>query len=72
MSGGDSLWGNGLYQLQNELAQLLLEGGEGLEADPEYSADLWTEAAEGAMSEGKMKLWTKYSSMAEEAYGYLE
>lgn len=30
------------------------------------------EASEEAMGEGKMKLWTKYSALSEEAYGYME
>ena len=72
LGGGDAMWGNGLYQLQNELAEILLDGGEELAADPEYAAELWTEAAEGAMGDGKMKLWQKYNALAEEAYGRLE
>jgi len=72
LGGGDSAWGDGLYQLQHELAEILQAGGEGVDSHPAYAAELWMEAAEGAMGDGKMKLWQKYSALAEEAQACLD
>jgi hypothetical protein len=52
------------WRLKAEAAELLAEGGAGLEADPAKAAELYNEAAEAAMGLGKGKAGSKYMRMA--------
>ncbi len=60
------------YLVQARLAGLYRTGGNGLTKDPQKSGDLYTEAAEAAMSAMKGKLSTKYFMLAEEAWGEMD
>lgn len=60
------------YLIQARLAELYRSGGNGLIKDPQRSGDLYTEAAESAMSAMKGKLSNKYFMLAEESWAELE
>lgn len=72
---GDSCdWGmdDPPYLLKARMAEMWLEGGNGLDKDPNRAGELYNEAAESAMNCMKGKLANKYYMMAEEAYGQCE
>ena len=54
------------------MAEIWRQGGNGVEKDPSYAGELFTNAAEEAMSSGKGKLSNKYYMLAEEAWGEVE
>jgi elongation factor 2 kinase len=64
----DAIMENPLYELKAKMAELYLEGGYGLEKDPSYAGDLYTEAAESATAAMKGRIANKYYALAEEAY----
>ena len=72
--GDSSLWGldDAPYMLIARQAEMWLEGGEGLDKDPNKAGDLYNDAAEAAMNSMKGKLANKYYMLAEEAYGQCE
>lgn len=55
------------YTIQARVAQMYSIGGHNLEKDPQRAGDLYTEAAESAMTAMKGKLSSKYYILAEEA-----
>jgi elongation factor 2 kinase len=56
------------YVIKARLAEMLMTGGNGLEADPNRAGDLFNEAAEDAAAAMKGRLANKYYMKAEEAY----
>ena len=52
-------------------AEMLCEGGHGLEKAPQRAGELYTEAAEAAMNAMKGRTSTKYYMLAEEAWSQL-
>lgn len=52
------------YEVKAKMAEMLGEGGFGLEADTERAYELWQEAAEDAMRSGKGKLSMTYYEAA--------
>jgi elongation factor 2 kinase len=60
------------YTILAKIAQKYAEGGYNLEKDPQKAGDLYTEAAESAMSAMKGKLSSKYYMLAEEAWGEVD
>ncbi|XP_015215876.2 eukaryotic elongation factor 2 kinase isoform X1 [Lepisosteus oculatus] len=57
------------YLLLAREAEMYLSGGFGLDADPQRSGDLFTEAADAAMEAMKGRLANQYYMKAEEAWG---
>lgn len=60
------------YEVLFHYGCVLMEGGEGLEADPARAAELLEEAAEEAGAAGKGKLAQRYYEKAAEAQGMCE
>eukprot|EP00914_Ancora_sagittata_P024081 GHVO01047919.1.p1 GENE.GHVO01047919.1~~GHVO01047919.1.p1 ORF type:complete len:716 (-),score=143.89 GHVO01047919.1:798-2945(-) len=60
------------YQLKSKIADLYLEGGFGLDKDPSYAGELYTEAADLAMASMKGRLANKFYALAEEAWAQVE
>lgn len=56
------------YTILARMAEMYLTGGFQLDKDPQKAGDLYTEAAESAMSAMKGKLSNKYYMLAEEAW----
>jgi elongation factor 2 kinase len=63
---------NPKYQLKAKIANLYLQGGFGLEKDPSYAGELYTEAADLAMSSMKGRLANKFYALAEEAWAQVQ
>ncbi|XP_014671454.1 PREDICTED: eukaryotic elongation factor 2 kinase-like [Priapulus caudatus] len=61
-----------VYQLQASQAEIWHKGGFGLEKDPSYAGELYTAAAEAAMTAMKGRLANKYYALAEEAWADVE
>lgn len=68
MNSDPSLFEEANYSILARMAEMYLEGGHSLERDPQRAGDLYTEAAESAMSAMKGKLSSKYYMLAEEAW----
>lgn len=68
----DATMDDPVYQLKAAMAQLYLEGGFGLDKDPSYAGELYTEAAEGATAAMKGRLASRYFTLAEEAWAQVE
>ena len=64
--------GLALHEIHASMANIWRYGGYGVEKDPSYAGELYTTAAEAAMSCGKGKLSSKYFMIAEEAWGEVE
>ncbi|XP_066934705.1 eukaryotic elongation factor 2 kinase-like isoform X2 [Clytia hemisphaerica] len=60
------------YEINALMADIWRKGGHGIEKDPSYAGELYSLAAEQAMSSGKGKLSNKYYMIAEEAWGEVE
>ncbi|XP_067285721.1 eukaryotic elongation factor 2 kinase isoform X4 [Pseudorasbora parva] len=60
------------YLLLARLAEMFLEGGFNLAADPQRAGDLFTEAADAAMEAMKGRLANQYYMKAEEAWSMME
>ncbi|KAK7502009.1 hypothetical protein BaRGS_00006761 [Batillaria attramentaria] len=60
------------YLLMARQAEIYLEGGYGLEKDPQTAGDLYTQAAEAATEAMKGRLANKYFMLAEEAWAQVE
>ncbi|XP_062330186.1 eukaryotic elongation factor 2 kinase isoform X2 [Osmerus eperlanus] len=60
------------YLLLAREAEMYLEGGHGLEPDPQRAGDLFTEAADAAMEAIKGRLANQYYMKAEEAWSLIE
>ncbi|XP_068162022.1 eukaryotic elongation factor 2 kinase isoform X2 [Antennarius striatus] len=60
------------YLLLAREAEMYMEGGFSLDADPQRAGDLFTEAAEAAMAAMKGRLANKYYMKAEEAWALME
>lgn len=56
------------YSLLARMAEMHMQGGCGLGKDPQEAGELYTQAAESAMSAMKGKLSNKYYILAEEAW----
>ena len=54
------------------MADIWWKGGNDVEKDPSYAGELYSTAAEQAMSSGKGKLANKFYMLAEEAWGEVE
>ncbi|TRY68486.1 hypothetical protein TCAL_01380 [Tigriopus californicus] len=72
--GDNSDWGmdDPNYILLARQAEIWLAGAEGVEKDPSYAGDLYSQAAESAMASMNGKLANQYYMLAEEAYGQVE
>ena len=68
----DPLADEPVYTVLSRMAGMYLEGGHSLERDPQRAGELYTEAAEAAMSAMKGKLSTKYYMLAEEAWAEVD
>ncbi len=60
------------YEVLYHYGCILMEGGEGLDADPGRAAELLEEAAEAAGAAGKGKLAQRYYERAAVAQGMCE
>lgn len=60
------------YTLMASMADMYMKGGHGLEKMPERAAELYNQAAEGAMAAMKGRLANKYYALAEEAAAEIE
>lgn len=60
------------YMLIARQAEIYLEGGYGLEKDPQTAGNLYSQAAEAATEAMKGRLANKYFMLAEEAYAQVE
>ncbi|XP_033887456.3 eukaryotic elongation factor 2 kinase-like isoform X5 [Acipenser ruthenus] len=60
------------YLLLAREAEMYMEGGFGLEPDPQKAGDLFTEAADAAMEALKGRLANQYYMKAEEAWSLME
>lgn len=68
----DSTMNDPPYQLMAKQAELLRQGGHGLDKDSERAGNLYNEAAEAAMAAMKGRLANKYFALAEECYGEMD
>jgi len=68
----DAAIDNPLYQLKAAIARLYVAGGFGLDKDPSYAGELFTEAAEGATEAMKGRLANQFFALAEEAWAQVE
>ncbi|XP_071492332.1 eukaryotic elongation factor 2 kinase-like [Diadema antillarum] len=60
------------YQINARMAEMYRSGGPDLDKNPERAAELYNEAAEGAVAAMKGRLSNKYFMLAEECYGEME
>jgi len=60
------------YSILARMAEMHQMGGHNLPQDLQAAGDLYSEAAEAAMSAMKGKLSTKYFMLAEQAWGEME
>jgi elongation factor 2 kinase len=68
----DATMDSPVYELKAKIAALYLDGGFGLEKDPSYAGELYTEAAEAATAAMKGRAANKYYALAEEAWAQVE
>lgn len=60
------------HSILARMADMYQNGGHSLDKDPQTAGELYSEAAEAAMSAMKGKLSTKYFMLAEEAWSEME
>lgn len=60
------------YQINARMAEMYRTGGPDLDKNPEKAAELYNEAAEGAITAMKGRLSNKYYMLSEECYGEME
>ncbi|KAI0222547.1 Eukaryotic elongation factor 2 kinase [Lamellibrachia satsuma] len=68
----DATMDDPIYQLLAAIADMYMDSGYGLDADPQTAGDYYNEAAEKAMEAMKGRLANKYYALSEEAYGMVE
>eukprot|EP00057_Strongylocentrotus_purpuratus_P017799 XP_011672273.1 PREDICTED: eukaryotic elongation factor 2 kinase isoform X1 [Strongylocentrotus purpuratus] len=68
----DSTMDDPNYLLSARMAEMYRAGGPDLDKNPEKAAELYNEAAEGAIAAMKGRLSNKYYMLAEECYGEME
>nr|XP_054762939.1 eukaryotic elongation factor 2 kinase-like [Lytechinus pictus] len=68
----DSTMDDPNYLIQARMAEMYRYGGPDLDKNPEKAAELYNEAAEGAVAAMKGRLSNKYYMLSEECYGEME